>query len=944
MAFHNASLSVEDRKAVEKGYLEGHISIICCTSTLAVGINLPCYLVVLKGTQGYGDAGLQEYSSLEIMQMLGRAGRPQLESEACALILCFKEQAKKYEKMVAGEEVLESSLHRNLVEHLNAEIGLGTITSLESAKSWLRSTFLHVRLQQNARYYDAESDNRFTNPEDVLSAWCERDLALLEESDLVRDNGTLRCSEYGEAMAKYCVKLQTMQAFMALRAKAKISEVLDALCQAHEFRQYRWKAGEKTMFKEINSANEMRYPVKGTIDNLQQKVSIIIQARLGGVPLGKDAKSKVSGNQLRQLQIDTSGVLGHAKRLIRCMVDILVHRGDSIATKNTLELARCLAAGAWDDTVLQFKQIPGLGDVAVRKLAAANIKNIDALFNTEPRRVEVILSKHPPYGQELLKKLADFPMLHVSAQAIDKKHKDRKGVEVKLKCQAGFLNGTHPKIFNKRSFQVLFLCETSYGELVHFQRFWPNRLKDPADILLTAMVVQAGATIRCHVMCDDVAGTHKVAEVNFDCPASWFPPKQIEYAAGFERPTLPSKISGRGEDFDTDGVNDLDLLEAADHAEDGDEIIDIDDIESGLMGGAHISNSRKRSTSTNAEQDIQWREPKQLPNGNWTCQHDCAERGKQCKHPCCLNGVKGKKPKPPSAKRQKKAPDSATSVANTKPKKQQESKQEQSQNEGPLDKMLTKSRTTLNETTKHETQKRHSSSSTSISSAEFQVKGSEAVPESVKTKPITFDLSGLTSDSFDFEHCDWETIDNIAAQFDEPTTAFDDAVNANVDSSFFSEADLHDTTGKTEAPLPETKAEITALESDQRMFMSSNSSPKKTDDKPWIADNPDDDFAFDEVGSEAMMDTLQDTYSPESAQSPASLGRNSASSATTLSNTNVDVSRIEQTPAETGAERERRLYLEDQKRRWAEIPCNHIVNYENLGAFVQIVSDTEDEG
>jgi ATP-dependent DNA helicase HFM1/MER3 len=64
-----------DRQAVEKLYLEGQISVICCTSTLAIGVNLPCHLVIIKNTVTWTAVGSKEYADLEIMQMLGRAGR-----------------------------------------------------------------------------------------------------------------------------------------------------------------------------------------------------------------------------------------------------------------------------------------------------------------------------------------------------------------------------------------------------------------------------------------------------------------------------------------------------------------------------------------------------------------------------------------------------------------------------------------------------------------------------------------------------------------------------------------------------------------------------------------------------------------------------------------------------------------------------------------------------
>lgn len=110
VAFHHAGLTIEDRIAVEKGYLEGDVNVICCTSTLAVGVNLPCHMVIIKSTVTYRSnaVGCQEYSDLEIMQMLGRAGRPQFDNSAVAVIMTRMHRVDYYQKMVSGQEILES--------------------------------------------------------------------------------------------------------------------------------------------------------------------------------------------------------------------------------------------------------------------------------------------------------------------------------------------------------------------------------------------------------------------------------------------------------------------------------------------------------------------------------------------------------------------------------------------------------------------------------------------------------------------------------------------------------------------------------------------------------------------------------------------------------------------------------------------------------------------
>lgn len=53
-------------------------------------------MVIIKNTVGWLDGGCKEYSDLELMQMLGRAGRPQFDDSAIAIILTRKERVNHY--------------------------------------------------------------------------------------------------------------------------------------------------------------------------------------------------------------------------------------------------------------------------------------------------------------------------------------------------------------------------------------------------------------------------------------------------------------------------------------------------------------------------------------------------------------------------------------------------------------------------------------------------------------------------------------------------------------------------------------------------------------------------------------------------------------------------------------------------------------------------------
>lgn len=63
-------MSAQERAAVERGFASGALHTLCCTSTLAAGINLPARRCVIRQGDGKLAVGRAQY-----LQMIGRAGR-----------------------------------------------------------------------------------------------------------------------------------------------------------------------------------------------------------------------------------------------------------------------------------------------------------------------------------------------------------------------------------------------------------------------------------------------------------------------------------------------------------------------------------------------------------------------------------------------------------------------------------------------------------------------------------------------------------------------------------------------------------------------------------------------------------------------------------------------------------------------------------------------------
>ncbi len=105
IAFHHAGLTNEQKNMIEDSFREGLIKIICCTPTLAAGVDLPAYRVIIRDLRRFGFRGYVWIPVLEYLQMAGRAGRPSFDKkgEAIAIAKTEAEKEKIIDSYINGE-------------------------------------------------------------------------------------------------------------------------------------------------------------------------------------------------------------------------------------------------------------------------------------------------------------------------------------------------------------------------------------------------------------------------------------------------------------------------------------------------------------------------------------------------------------------------------------------------------------------------------------------------------------------------------------------------------------------------------------------------------------------------------------------------------------------------------------------------------------------------
>ena len=125
--------------------------VLCCTATLAWGVNLPAHTVIIKGTQIYNPEKGRwvELSPQDVLQMLGRAGRPQYDTYGEGIIITNHSELQYYLSLMNQQLPIESQFVAKLTDNLNAEVVLGTIRNRDEAVQWLGYTYLLVLSQRN---------------------------------------------------------------------------------------------------------------------------------------------------------------------------------------------------------------------------------------------------------------------------------------------------------------------------------------------------------------------------------------------------------------------------------------------------------------------------------------------------------------------------------------------------------------------------------------------------------------------------------------------------------------------------------------------------------------------------------------------------------------------------------------------------------------------------
>ncbi|GAA5916218.1 hypothetical protein JCM6882_001112 [Rhodosporidiobolus microsporus] len=388
---HHAGMLRSDRNIAERMFEANVTKVLCCTATLAWGVNLPAYAVVIKGTQVYdsGKGAFVDLSILDVLQIFGRAGRPQYEDQGVGYICTTNDKIDHYVSAITQQHPIESKFTEGLVDSLNAEVSLGTVTNMDEGVRWLGYSYLFVRMRKNPLVYgmtaaEVEQDPLLGSKRHALINNAAKRLVETQMIKHDADLGTLTATDLGRIAARYYIRDKSIEIFNKLfRPRMSEADILALIASSVEFEQIQVRENE---VEELKKLIETACPcqVKGGTESSAGKVNVLLQTYISRAYVDDFA-----------LVSDMGYVSQNAGRIVRALLDIAMSKRWAPVSMVLTAMSKSIEKRMWPfaHPLSQFALPPDLlynierwaDEVPIADVAASSPADFGALIHQNER-------------------------------------------------------------------------------------------------------------------------------------------------------------------------------------------------------------------------------------------------------------------------------------------------------------------------------------------------------------------------------------------------------------------------------------------------------------------------------------------------------------------------------------------------------------------------------
>ncbi|KAI3652633.1 hypothetical protein MP228_002058 [Amoeboaphelidium protococcarum] len=472
-AIHHAGMSRSDRSLVEDLFADRHVQVLVSTATLAWGVNLPAHTVIIKGTQVYSPekGDWIELSPQDVLQMLGRAGRPQYDTFGEGIIITTQDELQFYLSLLNTQLPIESQLIAKLPDILNAEIVAGTVKNRDEAINWLEYTYLFTRMRKSPSTYfisekEIEEDPQLDQKRVQL---VHTALMILSQSHLLHydvQGGDITSNELGKIASYYYIAHESMVTYIKhLDARCGMLELFRIFAMSEEFKFITVRLEERVEMSRL--IEQVPIPVAEPAEDPLAKVNVLLQCYISQLKLEQFS-----------LMSDMVYITQSAGRLMRALFEICLHKKWAHATSQALELCKMVHRRMWS-VMTPLRQLPGAVDADILRRLERKEFPWQKLVLLNPQELGELV-RNPKAGRVLKDAIQQIPRLDVQA-SIQPITMQKLKIELQIGANFTFNDQVHNP--GGETFWIL-VVDGDGSSVLHYEQFvlYPDAIEDQQSV------------------------------------------------------------------------------------------------------------------------------------------------------------------------------------------------------------------------------------------------------------------------------------------------------------------------------------------------------------------------------------------------------------------------------------------------------------------------------
>jgi ATP-dependent DNA helicase HFM1/MER3 len=341
-----------------------------------------------------GGLGYQEIEAGTLLQMMGRAGRPGLDTSGTAVIMTDNKSKDRIEQLTSGLGAADSQIVSKLVEVINCEISQRVITSLDGALQWMKSTLLFLRLKEEPERYGVQIASEHSIDSHLLGL-CSGAIGELRDIGAIGEDEETEIFPLAAShiISQSMVPFAAMKLIAALPFDATQCQILKVLSQVESYPPVR--RHEKKHLNECHK--DIKYkldgpPSKVRVQSPSEKAFVLLQANIG--------QYSFEDYTLKQ---EMGFIVDTASRVLSAAQEFSVRgsQNGQVAFQS-LKLRRSLETCLWSEKHGVLNQFGGnMGVECTRKLMFNGIKSFEDVLASTDESIAKASGLGISFGKEL---------------------------------------------------------------------------------------------------------------------------------------------------------------------------------------------------------------------------------------------------------------------------------------------------------------------------------------------------------------------------------------------------------------------------------------------------------------------------------------------------------------------------------------------------------------